>query len=121
MDTHVWEALPQRKRRRDKNAAAVNVSSPTIDGDCANVHSNSSVSDVEQRSDVQHQQTITDNVYARSNLQRKNATLESLDGCAGEFYECEEDVCIIMPGVTTILALSHHNISNPRIRSRSYS
>ena len=64
MDTHVWEALPQRKRKRHVNAAAA--TSAVADHD-----------------------TITNNVNARSNLQRNNATLESLDGCAGEFYECK--------------------------------
>ena len=51
MDTHVWEALPQRKRKRHVNAAAA--TSAVADHD-----------------------TITNNVNARSTLQRNNATLE---------------------------------------------
>lgn len=72
----MWQALPQRKRKLDKNAAGI----PTI---CA-VNEDLFTAGP----DVQHQQKIVDNVAARSCLKRANATLESRDGCAGEFYEC---------------------------------
>lgn len=76
METHVWQALPQRKRKSDGNKTGAAVI-------CAvNEDLNTA------GPDVQHQQRIVDNVAARSCLKRANATLESRDGCAGEFYEC---------------------------------
>ena len=76
-------ALPQRKRRRDKAV--------TIGDDCNQMDSIKSEGslDTDGRPDVQHKQQIFDNIKERSTLQRANATLESRDGCAGEFYECK--------------------------------
>lgn len=93
METFAWEALPQRKRRRDTNPVIPTSTSSSLDVCSANDQTKTTNSnEADQRSEVQHQQTITENVRARSVLQRKNATLESLDGCAGEFYECERDL-----------------------------
>ena len=93
MENFVWEALPQRKRRRDLNSVIPTSTSSSADVSCLGVQTDSTnSSEADRRSEVHHQQTITENVRARSVLQRKNATLESLDGCAGEFYECEKDV-----------------------------
>ena len=82
MEAFEWVALPQRKRRRDKVI--------TVVGDCNQVDSIKSDGclDTDGRPDVQHKQQIYDNIQERSTLQRANATLESQDGCAGEFYEC---------------------------------
>ena len=100
METHVWQALPQRKKRKQEKAqllpAAVDI-----------VTSISNISNEDdKRSAVQHQQKITDNVTARSVLQRANATLESLDGCAGEFYECA-----VFASVTSCVVKSSRSIT----------
>ena len=76
METHVWQPLPQRKRKADKSTTdAATICTANEDLKTPGT-------------DVQHQQKIVDNVAARSCLKRANATLESRDGCAGEFYEC---------------------------------
>jgi hypothetical protein len=78
METHVWQALPPRKKcRAQKSVVAVD---DLIDPGIAKEDDKSCA--------VQHQQTIIENIEARSALQRANATLESKDGCKGEFYEC---------------------------------
>lgn len=76
METHVWQPLPQRKRKADKSTTDAAIIC-TANEDLKT-----------PGTDVQHQQKIVDNVAARSCLKRANATLESRDGCAGEFYEC---------------------------------
>ena len=82
MEAFEWVALPQRKRRRDKIV--------TVGGDCNQSGPTKSECclDTDGRPDVQHKQQIFDNIKERSTLQRANATLESRDGCAGDFYEC---------------------------------
>ena len=82
METYEWAALPQRERRRDRIVVHLSDSSKigTIESEgCL---------DTDGRPDVQHNQQISDNIKERSTLQRASATLESRDGCAGEFYEC---------------------------------
>lgn len=91
MDTHVWQALPPRKKSRgsketisteinnNTRSSATNISENTITESVINNKSNDQKTDLEK---------IKDNILARSIIQRANATLESKDGCAGEFYEC---------------------------------
>mmetsp|Transcript_12739 Transcript_12739/g.12398 ORF Transcript_12739/g.12398 Transcript_12739/m.12398 type:complete len:223 (+) Transcript_12739:232-900(+) len=85
MDTHVWQALPPRKKTRVSKISE-EVSKEKVDSDSCIIEANNLQDEIE-RSEVQHLQMITDNVQARSKVQRANATLESQDGCAGEFYE----------------------------------
>ena len=47
---------------------------------------------VEGSSAELHHQEISENIQARSVLKRVNATLDSKDGCAGEFYECSYSI-----------------------------
>jgi hypothetical protein len=87
METYEWAALPQRERRRDRIVAHESDSSKM-----GTIKSEGCL-DTDGRPDVQHNQQIFDNIKERSTLQRANATLESRDGCAGEFYECTVSYC----------------------------
>ncbi len=73
-----WEALPPRKNRRRRRQ-----------GDEFD-------DEEEHSSTVSHMTTaqlaasrIAENIAARAMVNRSQTTLESLDGCAREFYECE--------------------------------
>ena len=85
MEDVTWEALPQRKRKVRSNdsggnevvaASSAASSQPEVSSGSGGVLS------------IQRHREIIENIRARSMLQRANATLESLDGCPGEFYEC---------------------------------
>lgn len=91
-----WEALPPRKNRRrrrrgdDDEDVDNEASMPTI--------SPTNVNEVEDSSMVTHMTTaqlaaarIAENIAARAKVNRTQTTLESQDGCAGEFYECKSD------------------------------
>ena len=95
MDTHVWQALPPRKKRTRASATE----SPVEDvGSSLNATSSSSSSSASANEQLvgnsqegstaeRNRNQIDANVLARSELKRANATLEAKDGCAGEFYE----------------------------------
>lgn len=44
---------------------------------------------------VKHQQ-ILDNIEARKQISHNITTLQSKDGCAGQFYECTYDITSIV-------------------------
>lgn len=86
MEGVTWEALPQRKRKvRSNDSGGNEIAQPSSAA--------ASQSEVSSGSgavlSIQRHREIAENIRARSILQRANATLESLDGCPGEFYECQ--------------------------------
>ena len=103
ISTHVWQALPPRKKRSRGNesmeqqevegqgngSACASSSSSSSSSSVNNNHNNGAhgSSDVEGSTAEQNKDKIDANIAARSELKWANATLESKDGCAGEFYE----------------------------------
>jgi SHS2 domain-containing protein len=91
MDTHVWQALPPRKKR-SRASAAETAGESVGSGSCNETSSSSSATSShdgtqEGSTAERNRDQIDANVQARSELKRANATLEAKDGCAGEFYE----------------------------------
>ena len=86
MEGVTWEALPQRKRKVRSNDSGGNevVVASSAAASQSEVSSGSGAA-----LSIQRHREIAENIRARSILQRANATLESLDGCPGEFYECQ--------------------------------
>lgn len=76
-----WEPLPPR-RKRERHAPPETV---FIEGESSNVPLDR---DNDARSsDKGKENTLEDNIAARSNQVWAKQSLESKDGCAGEFYE----------------------------------
>ncbi|RYH06778.1 hypothetical protein EON65_42480 [archaeon] len=78
MENVTWEALPPRKKQKPHD----------------NGHPEGGIGVEERRATVADlvKEKIEENIAARSKINRQQTTLESKDGCAGEFYECRFDV-----------------------------
>lgn len=88
-----WEALPQRKRSRcrsdtksiitsELDSSSVASFSPLCPSSSSSSSSTSAATREEARS-----QAVSENIRARSEKKRIAGSLDSKDGCAGEFYE----------------------------------
>ena len=99
-----WQPLPPRKKTRRDNALYSTTTANTADvhetsngpsDENARITSNFDDDDNESNSSARAMTTsinhglVRDNVLARSKIIRAEATLESQDGVAGEFYECK--------------------------------
>ena len=80
-----WEALPQRKPRKRLLSSSNNDTEPI-----------KSTTEEDTQQSIGHQShaikaaaSIEANIAARSKVNRSQTTLESQDGCAGEFWECK--------------------------------
>ena len=76
-----WEPLPARRSKdisetRPRNIARVDSTKPKEDNVNHNFKTNSKLKNIEA------------NINERAARHRAENTLESKDGCAGEFYEC---------------------------------
>jgi SHS2 domain-containing protein len=88
-----WEALPPRKNRRRRRRGE-----EEDEAELEGTHESSSSSSAAQANmtTATHMTTaqlaatrIAENIAARAKVNRTQTTLESQDGCAGEFYECK--------------------------------
>ena len=79
-----WEILPPREKRQSNNKKRRLAAISNSDGSC------SSDSNKETSNFTAQQQNIEDNIEKRSSQTRANrtTTLQSKDGCGGEFFEC---------------------------------
>ena len=84
-----WEILPPRERRQSNNKKRKLLHSATASNSCDDLDSSRN-DNTEQSSFESQQQNIQDNIEKRSSQTRANktTTLQSKDGCAGEFFEC---------------------------------
>ena len=89
-----WEILPPREKRQSNNKKRRlldldNVSN-NASNSCDKLDSNR-IDHKEMSSFESQQQNIQDNIEKRSSQTRANitTTLQSKDGCAGEFFECK--------------------------------
>ena len=74
-----WEPLPQR-RKKARNGGG------TADAD-SSVQNNTLNQKIDESQQDKNRRIVEENVTRRSNFVKKEGTLESKDGCAGEFYE----------------------------------
>jgi len=111
------EQLPQRKRKLPKSSdrrilfdsllnkatdVSVNLLNQIEDDGEIN-HSNSIPTTTRELVSNETLQTIEDNITNRKNMSRATTTLESKDGCAGEFFECLNMCRLICTKVLKIL------------------
>jgi hypothetical protein len=81
LENFSWEALPPRSSRQTANLAQSpsrkrkQDDSETIIADTENINADKF-------------KQIRDNIESRAQIHRAETTLQSRDGCAGEFYEC---------------------------------
>ena len=74
-----WEALPQRKKSKRNSENGLSTSE---------FPSASSVTSQPTRNIPKQLDLINEAVAARAHANRAVATLDSGDGCAGEYFEC---------------------------------
>ena len=86
-----WEPLPPRKsRKKNGNTSAEQQSSSSSSSGAAF-------------------DSIEANILARSKINRAQTTLESRDGCAGEYYECKYHFGCAIAELQLILSLYHRS------------
>eukprot|EP01031_Cornospumella_fuschlensis_P027242 gene27242-32912_t len=73
MESITWEALPPRKKQKSSGFSH-------LEGDGSADGGRATVRELVK-------EKIEENIAARSRINRQQTTLESKDGCAGEFYE----------------------------------
>jgi SHS2 domain-containing protein len=78
MDSLHWEPLPPRKKKKNNNIPIGKVGISTY------LCPQEGFSDIETTTE-----RIAQNITERSLHNRSHTTLQSNDGCAGEFYECK--------------------------------
>jgi hypothetical protein len=78
MEAADWEPLPPRRSKR-KNNFGLNF----VTDECK-TRTPHHVTNADRA-----MAAITANIAARAQINRSQTTLESHDGCAGEYYECE--------------------------------
>ncbi len=76
-----WDALPPREKRI-KESCSVSEKTPTTVSPAPAL--------AVGRTKVAKHQQILDNIEARKQITHNISTLQSKDGCAGQFYECME-------------------------------
>ncbi len=81
-----WAPLPPRKKRSRSTLVGAQ-SSKKINCDEKTSEQSQIAEANEGKNSINHN-LVRENVIARSKIVRAKATLDSLDGCAGEFYEC---------------------------------
>jgi SHS2 domain-containing protein len=87
-----WEPLPPRRKKSRHSSSAVEEEECQMvafkKGGSVDAEPPLKLDESKAAVTSQQIQAITDNVAKRSGMHRAKATLESRDGCAGEFYEC---------------------------------
>lgn len=89
MASSSWEILPPREKRQSNNKKRRLSHSAIILNSCDDELSGSDNKVIKSNFAAQ-QQKIEDNIEKRSSQTRANrtTTLQSKDGCGGEFFEC---------------------------------
>lgn len=74
-----WEALPPRKRNRGRSKGI----EENISNGSHELHSSSDTMSIDRKTSL-----VEENIQTRVKSRRLLASLDSKDGCAGDFFEC---------------------------------